>query len=104
MAVVLLALAAALAAQAAPTPLNARLIARPFTPGDVSRSGLPSSTEYSGGLNTVGIGTPVYLEADVNISVPVSAITNVSLCASRTSRLDRRRRLPPARCARIWGL
>jgi len=79
----LLALATGLAAQAAPIPLNARLIARPVTPGDVSRSGLPASTEYSGGLNTVGIGTPVYLEADVSIAVPASTITNVSFAITQ---------------------
>jgi hypothetical protein len=76
--VLLLALAASLAAQAAPIPLNARLIARPLTPGDLTRSGLPSTMEYSGGLNTVGVGTPVYLEADVSLSVPLSSITNIS--------------------------
>ena len=66
--VMLLAMAASLASQAAAPPaLNARLIARPLTPGDLSRSGLPSTMEYSGGLNTVGIGTPVYLEVDVNL-------------------------------------
>ena len=58
--------------------LNGRLIARPVTPGNVSTYALPANLEYSGGLNTVGIGTPVYLEADVNLSVPLSGITNVT--------------------------
>ena len=30
---------------------------------------LPSTTEISGGLTTVGIGTPVYLEAEVNSAI-----------------------------------
>jgi hypothetical protein len=79
----LLALAATLAAPAAPAPLNARLIARPVTPGDVSRLGLPATTEYSGGLNTVGVGTPVYLEVDVNLAFPASTITNVTFALTQ---------------------
>ena len=81
--ILLLALAAGMAAHAAAIPLNARLIARPLTPGDLTRSGLPSSMEYSGGLNTVGVGTPVYLEADVSISVPASTITNVTFAITQ---------------------
>ena len=80
-----------MAAQAAPIPLNARLIARPVTPGDVTNSGLPASTENSGGLNTVGVGTPVYLEVDVNLAFPASTITNVTFAHHAASRLDRRR-------------
>jgi hypothetical protein len=79
----LLALTATLAAQGAAAPLNARLISRPLTPGDVSRTGLPASTEYSAGLNTVGLGTPVYLEVDVNLAFPASAITNVSFAMTQ---------------------
>ena len=76
--VLLLALAAGISAQAAPPPLNARLIARPVTPGDVTTYALPASTEVSGGLNTVGVGTPVYLEVDVNVAFPASTITNIA--------------------------
>jgi len=79
----LLAMAATLAAQGAAVPLNARLIARPLTPGDVSRNGLPANTEYSGGQNTVGLGTPVYLEVDVNLAFPASTITNVSFAITQ---------------------
>jgi hypothetical protein len=78
MGVVLLAMAASIAAQAAPAPLNGRLIARPITPNEAATYGLPGNTAYSGGLSTVGIGVPVYLEADVNIAVPASGITNVT--------------------------
>ena len=55
--VLLLAMAASMAVQGA-TALTPRLIARPVTPGDVTTYALPSSTEVSGGLNTVGLGTP----------------------------------------------
>src|SRR5208282_2900813 len=37
-----------------------------------------ASMAYSGGTSTVGVGVPVYLEADVNIAVPASGITNVT--------------------------
>ncbi len=80
---VLLALTATLAAQGAAAPLNARLIARPVTPGDVAKFGLPASTENSAGLNTVGIGTPVYLEVDVNLAFAASTITNVSFAITQ---------------------
>ncbi len=76
--VALIGLTATLAAQAASPPLNARVIARPLTPGDVTVYGLPGSTEYSGGLNTFAVGTPAYLEADVNLAVAPASITNVS--------------------------
>lgn len=78
MGVVLIAMAATMAAQAAPAPLNGRLIARPITPNNVVTYGLPANTAYSGGTSNVGIGVPVYLEADVNIAIPPSGITNVT--------------------------
>jgi len=79
MTVALIAMVAVTTAKAA-TSLNGRLIASPVTPGMVGNTNyaLASSTEYSGGLTTVGVGQPVYLEADVNISIPASAITNVT--------------------------
>jgi hypothetical protein len=75
--VALITIAAGMAAQAA-TALNGRVIARPLTPGDVALYGLPASTEYSGGLNTLAIGTPAYLEADVNIAIAPASITNIT--------------------------
>lgn len=78
-AVGLLTLAAAPPARAATPPtLNAQVIARPLTPGDIGRYGLPASLEVSGGLSTVGTGTPVYLEAQINIAIPAADITGVS--------------------------
>jgi Doubled CXXCH motif (Paired_CXXCH_1) len=76
--VVLLALAASMAAQATPAPLNGRVIARPVTPNNVAVYGLPANLAYSGGTSNVGLGVPVYLEADVNLAVPASGITNVT--------------------------
>jgi hypothetical protein len=76
--VVLIAMAASMAAQATPAPLNGRLIARPITPNNVAVYGLPANLAYSGGTSNVGLGVPLYLEADVNIAVPTSGITNVT--------------------------
>lgn len=62
----------------AQTPLQGQLVLRPVTAHDISIYHLPSSTEYSGGLSTVGVGTAVYLEAEVNIAIPASDITGVT--------------------------
>ena len=52
--------------------IQAQLVARALTPQDMANYGLPAGTEVSGGLTTVGVGQPVYLEIDVatNSSVP----------------------------------
>lgn len=76
--VALISMIATLAAEATPPPLNARVIPRPLTAVDVANYELPASTELSGGLNTFAIGTPAYLEADVNSAVAPASITNVS--------------------------
>ncbi len=83
--VALITLTASLAVHGA--ALNARLISRPVTPGDVTRMALPASTEYSGGMNTVGIGTPVYLEVDVSSSFPISTITNITFTLTQKPNL-----------------
>ncbi len=83
-------LAAALgAAGVAPTanaqsPLPSRLVARPVTPGDISAWNLPAGTEVSAGLATVGVGTPVYLEADVSLALSASNILSVSWSLTNT--------------------
>src|SRR5436309_15824861 len=75
----LLLLAAGLPAQAAaPPPLQGQLIARPLTSGDKTVFGLPASLELSGGISTVGVGTAVYLEAEINKAVALSDVTNVT--------------------------
>lgn len=67
-----------IAAKAAPPALNARVVPRPVTPNDVTIYNLPASTEYSGGLSTIGTGAPAYLEAEVNIAIPPASITNIT--------------------------
>ncbi|HEY5042123.1 MAG TPA: hypothetical protein VIK53_08980 [Verrucomicrobiae bacterium] len=64
----------------AATALNANLTLRPLSAVDVANPNyaLPSNSELSGGLNTVGVGTAVYLEAEVNIAIPTADITNVT--------------------------
>ena len=64
--------------RAAVPALQGQVIARPLTPGDRTVYKLPASLEVSGGLSTVGVGTPVYLEAQVNIAIPAADITNVT--------------------------
>ncbi len=39
---------------------------------------LPANTEVSGGLSAVGVGQPVYLEAEVNIAIPATNILGVT--------------------------
>lgn len=73
-----LALAAALTAQAATPALNGRLMPRPLTPGEKTTYGLPAALEVSGGLNTVGVGMPVYLQAEINNAIPAADITGVT--------------------------
>ena len=73
-----LVVAAALTAQAATPTLNGRLLPRPLTPGDKGTYGLPASLEVSGGINTVGVGTAVYLETEINSVIPASNITNMT--------------------------
>jgi hypothetical protein len=77
-AVVLMPIAAAITASATGPTLTGQLVLRPLTPGDITLYGLPASTEVSGGLRTVGIGTPVYLEAEVNIAIAPSNILSVT--------------------------
>ena len=83
-AAVLVAAGAWTAAQAQ-TPLNAQLVLRPLTPGEVANTNysLPASTEVSagsgpGGIVTVPLGEPAYLEADVSIDVAASNIAGVT--------------------------
>jgi hypothetical protein len=89
MAVALTTLVAATTASAASPPaLNGRLVLRPVTPGDVTNYKLASTTENSGGLTTVGVGTPVYLEAEVNIAIAPSNITSVTWVLTNTPLLS----------------
>lgn len=73
----LIALGATLTAHAATVTLNGMLDTRPFTPQEQKDYALPSA-QLSGGLTTVGIGQPAYLDALVNKSIAPSNITSVT--------------------------
>ena len=76
-------LAVALMAVAATTTLSAqttmtpRLVVRALTNGDIATYKLPSTTQISGGLETVGLGEPLYLEVQIDIGIPASQIAGV---------------------------
>ena len=75
--------AAALVAVAASATLNAqtlqvpRLALRTVTTGDLTVYKLPSTVQVSGGLNTVALGEPWYLEVEVDGTIPANQITGV---------------------------
>ena len=77
-------LALALMAVAATTTLNAqttlapRLAARAVTTGDNTAYKLPTGTQLSGGLWTVALGEPWYLEVQVDATIPAKQITGVT--------------------------
>ena len=59
-----------------------RLQVRALTNGDISTYKLPSTTQVSGGLGTVGIGEPLYLEVQVDIGIPASQLGGVTWAIS----------------------
>ena len=63
----------------AQTNLQAQLVARPLTPGEIANTNyaLPATLEASGGLLNVGVGQPVYLEIDVATNASVPNVTNI---------------------------
>ena len=52
-----------------------RLASRPLTPQEIKTYELAPETQTSGGLFTVGVGAPVYLEAQVDQGTVVSGVT-----------------------------
>ena len=76
--------AAALMAVAATTTMSAqtlqapRLVVRALTNGDIANYKLASTSQVSGGLETVALGEPWYLEVQVDISIPAKQIVPVS--------------------------
>src|SRR5689334_2832464 len=80
LAVVLIVSAAALSAQ---TALKGQLVTRPLTQDDIALYKLPATTERSGGLSTIGLGQAVFLEADVDSTVPASQIAGVTWALSK---------------------
>ena len=74
----LLAVAATTTLSAQATLLQPRLATRPVSSGDVSVYKLPSTTEYSSGLTTIGVGEPAYLEVQVDGTIPADRIAGVT--------------------------
>ena len=72
----LIVLAATTTLTAQTTVLAPRLAPRAVSAGDVSNTAykLPSTTEYSSGLTTIAIGEPVYLEVQVDATIPANNI------------------------------
>ncbi len=68
---------AATATLSAQTALQPRLVVRPLTNGDIASYKLPSTTQVSGGLETVALGEPIYLEVQLDIGIPASQIAGV---------------------------
>jgi len=58
-------------------PLQGTLRLRPVTPSDVKDYALPTGTQTSAGLTTIGVGQPAYLEAQISLAIPVSDIVSV---------------------------
>jgi hypothetical protein len=63
--------------QAQPTALG-QIGARALTPQEIKDYGLPAVTQTSGGLYTVGLGQPLYLEAQVRQTIPAANILGVN--------------------------
>lgn len=62
----------------AQTSLQAQLSLRPLTRDDISAFKLASTTQISGGLSTVGLGQPAYLEVLINQAIPATEISGVT--------------------------
>jgi hypothetical protein len=77
LAAVLMAVAAPATVEAQPAPLNADLALRPLTAAEISALKLPSTTQKSNGLTTVGLGQPAYLEMQINNAIKASEIAGV---------------------------
>ena len=72
------ALVASIPAWSQTTDVQARLGLRAVSNDDIAAYKLPSTTQRSGGLTTIGLGQPAYLEALVNIAIPESDIGGVT--------------------------
>ncbi|HEU5396883.1 MAG TPA: cytochrome c3 family protein, partial [Verrucomicrobiae bacterium] len=64
-------------ARAAAPALNASVTLRPLTHTEIEDYGL-TNAQFSGGLNTVGLGEPVYLDAMVNAAIASSNLVTVT--------------------------
>src|ERR1039458_1127970 len=61
----------------AQTTMAPRLVVRAVTNGDIAAYKLPSTTQASGGLETVALGEPLYLEVQIDIGIPANQIAGV---------------------------
>jgi len=52
--------------------------ARPLTPQEIKDYALSATNQTSGGLGTVGVGQPLYLEAQIRNTIPASNILGVT--------------------------
>ena len=77
-AVLLMAMAAAPILSAQTTTLQGQIVARPMSRDDIAAYSLAATTELSGGLTTVGIGQPLYLEVQIPIGIAASDVTGVT--------------------------
>jgi mono/diheme cytochrome c family protein len=66
------------AVQAQAPALSGEVVIRPLTPTEIATYGLASTNEASGGLSTVALGEPVYLDALVNAAIAPSDIVGVT--------------------------
>ncbi|MBI4910518.1 MAG: hypothetical protein HY820_43295 [Acidobacteria bacterium] len=62
----------------AQTTLTGQMSLRPMTNDDITNHKLPATTQKSGGLSTVGIGQPVYMDALVAVTTPAANIASVT--------------------------
>ena len=83
-AVALMAVAATttLSAQTTAATLAPRLALRAVTPGDIATYKLPSTSQVSGGLGTVGLGEPLYMEVQVDATIAASTLGGVTWAIS----------------------
>jgi hypothetical protein len=84
MGVGLITMAGAIAVSAA-TLQPQQMVLRPLTPGDITVYKLPSTLETSPGLRTIAVGAPVYLEAEVDITIAKSNIVSVTWALPATN-------------------
>ncbi len=76
LAVTLVAVAVPTAVQAQ-TAVQPRLVVRPLTTGEISTYKLATGTQLSGGLSTVALGEPLYLEMQVDAGIAANNIAGV---------------------------
>ncbi len=53
---------------------DSKIVSRPLTPQEIKDLGLPADTQTSGGLFNVGLGQPLYLEAQVPTGTVVTSV------------------------------